>query len=66
MIKTLEVIEAKSIEANEKMNLNDDKADYAFFSLNLLDWTICVGDKENLNTYNWKLKTYLLKMLIEY
>jgi hypothetical protein len=37
MIKTLEVIEAKSIEANEKMNLNDDKADYAFFSLNLLD-----------------------------
>ena len=43
MIKTLEVIEAKSIEANEKMNCD---ADYAFFELSLMDWDTNVKIKK--------------------
>jgi len=38
LIKTLEVIEANEIEADEKMNFGGEtKDDYAFFELNLMD-----------------------------
>jgi len=38
LIKTLEVIEANEIEADEKMNFGGEaKDEYAFFELNLMD-----------------------------